>query len=165
MLCHTINFDRSIMPIIRILLVCLFLVPAVVVFAQPCPTPDSAGPHAAGWRTVTVQRASRTLNCRLYYPAQSAGQNAAASIVGAPYPMIAFGHGFFMQTSYYNSYYEHLATRGYIVIAPQFPDTQHDELALDLLACLEYLRQSGTSGSHFLSGVVEIGRASCRERV
>ena len=141
------------------LLFCLGLVSLSNLVAQPCPTPDSAGPHAAGWQTVTVQRAARTLNCRLYYPAQTAGQNATVSTSGAPYPMIAFGHGFFMQSSYYNSYYEHLASRGYIVIAPQFPDTQHGELALDLLACIEYLRLSGMSGSHFLSGVVDTAKA------
>ncbi|MBR9974196.1 MAG: hypothetical protein KFF77_01320 [Bacteroidetes bacterium] len=141
------------------LLICLCLLPPVIAEAQPCPTPDAAGPFAAGWQAVTVQRGGRTLNCRLFYPAQSAGQNTTVLTNGAPYPMIAFGHGFFMQTSYYTSYYEHLASRGYIVIAPQFPDTQHGELALDLLACIEYLRQSGISSSHFLFGVVDTAKA------
>ena len=133
-----------------------------VATAQPCPSPDAAGPYDAGWRTVTVQRGNRTLDCRLYYPASTAGRNTAV-LTGsgiAPFPMVAFGHGFFMQTSYYISYYEHLASHGYITIAPQFPDTQHDELALDLIACLDELRRAGTDPAHFLHGAVDTAKAA-----
>jgi len=63
---------------------------------------------------------------------------------------VAFGHGFFMQTSYYLSHFRHLASHGFVVIAPQFPDVQHSELADDLLFCVQYLRQQhSTSGSIF----------------
>lgn len=140
--------------------IALFMLPAVS-SGQPCPPPDLPGPFLAGWQTVTVQRGSRTMNCRLYYPSSSAGQNAPVlKSGGAPFPMVAFGHGFFMQNSYYNSYFEHLASRGYITIAPQFPDTQHGELALDLLACLDFLRQSGVNPNHFLSGAVDTSKAA-----
>ncbi|MBR9976507.1 MAG: hypothetical protein KFH87_00335 [Bacteroidetes bacterium] len=127
--------------------------------AQPCPQPDAAGPYNAGWTLVTVQRGSRSMNCRLYYPSVTSGQNAGVQQSGAPYPMIAFGHGFLMQTSYYNTYYAHLASHGYITIAPQFPDTQHGELALDLLACIEYLRQADSDATHFLHATVDTSSA------
>jgi dienelactone hydrolase len=126
---------------------------------QPCPEPDLPGTFPAGWTTTTVQRGGRTLNCRLYYPASSAGQNTAVAATTEGFPMIAFGHGFAMQSSFYNSYFEHLASHGYIVIAPQFPDTQHAELALDLLACLEWLRERNSDTQSPLYGVVDTSRA------
>ncbi|MCZ7557573.1 MAG: dienelactone hydrolase family protein [Bacteroidia bacterium] len=127
---------------------------------QPCAPPDQTGSSIVGWNSVTLQRSGRTLNCRLYYPAVTAGQNSAVAVSSGPYPMIAFGHGFAMQTSYYNSYYEHLASHGYIVIAPQFPDTQHGELAQDLLACLDWLRQRNSDAQHALYGAVDTSRAA-----
>jgi predicted dienelactone hydrolase len=129
-------------------------------FAQSCIPPDQAGAHAVGWTTTVLQRSGRTLNCRLYYPAVTSGQNSAVAVAAGPYPMIAFGHGFAMQTSYYNSYYGHLASHGYIVIAPQFPDTQHGELAQDLLACLDWLRQRNGDAQHALYAAVDTARAA-----
>jgi|GEM_PF-5157039 len=128
-------------------------------YSQGCIPPDQPGNYSPGWVATSFQRGNRTLNSRVYYPASTAGQNAQIVLSGAPYPMIAFGHGFAMQTSYYNSYYEHLASLGYVVIAPQFPDTQHGELAQDLLACLEWLRQRNFDGQSFLNGAVDTSRA------
>ena len=55
-----------------------------------------------------------------------------------------------MQTSYYLSLFRHLASYGYVVIAPQFPDTQHGELANDLLFCVNYIKQqNNVLGSRF----------------
>ncbi|MBI5645477.1 MAG: hypothetical protein HY962_00985 [Ignavibacteriae bacterium] len=99
------------------------------------------------------------MSCRVYYPAISASQNATADSTGAPYAMIAFGHGFLAQNTYYTSYYEHLASRGYIVIAPQFVDTQHGQLALDLLACLQWLRGEHTASNGFLRGLIDTSAA------
>jgi len=73
--------------------------------------------------------------------------------------MVAFGHGFAAQNSHYISYYQHLASRGYVVIAPQFPDTQHDELGLDLLACVEWLRQRNSDTQSLLYGIVDTSKA------
>jgi len=70
----------------------LFVLLASAAQAQPCPSPDAVGPYDAGWRSVTVQRGSRTMNCRLYYPASTAGQNTPVLTGGsmAPFPMVAF---------------------------------------------------------------------------
>ncbi len=139
-------------------LVLLFLI-SDIASAQPCPSPDQPGSFAVGWNTSSFQRSSRTLNCRVYYPAISAGQNSDVAVSSGPFPMIAFGHGFAMQASYYNSYYQHLASHGYIVIAPQFPDTQHGELAQDLLASIDWLRLSGSDSQSPLFGAVDTSRA------
>jgi pimeloyl-ACP methyl ester carboxylesterase len=121
--------------------------------------PENKGAFEAGWKDVTITRGTRVLNCKLYYPATAKGQDNPLSGTGRPFPMIAFGHGFSAQTSYYVSFYEHLASWGYIVIAPQFPDVQHQELAYDLLFCLQYLRDEHGNSASFLSGAVDTARA------
>jgi dienelactone hydrolase len=91
----------------------------------------------------------------VYYPATVEGADAQIDTVHGPYPIVAFGHGFFMQTGYYLSHFRHLATHGFVVIAPQFPDTQHGELADDLLYCVEYLRQQHSSSGSRFRGLID----------
>lgn len=117
--------------------------------------PENPGPRQAGWTNVNIQRSGRTLNCRVYYPATVEGAEAQIDTAHGPYPIVAFGHGFFMQTGYYLSHFRHLATHGFVVIAPQFPDTQHGELADDLLYCVEYLRQQHASGGSRFRGLLD----------
>ncbi len=117
--------------------------------------PENPGPRQAGWTNVNIQRSGRTLNCRVYYPAALEGAEAQIDTAHGPYPIVAFGHGFFMQTGYYLSHFRHLATHGFVVIAPQFPDTQHGELADDLLYCVEYLRQQHSIGGSRFRGLLD----------
>ncbi|MBL0176382.1 MAG: hypothetical protein IPP94_14140 [Ignavibacteria bacterium] len=139
---------------------CVFLLLTAASRGQSCTPPEDAGPHGAGWRSVTIQRGSRSLPCRVYYPALSAGQNTAIDTTDRPYPIVAFGHGFMAQNTYYLSTFEHLASRGYVTIAPQFPDTQHGQLAYDLLYCLEWLRTQHGTATSFLYGTLDTGAAA-----
>lgn len=113
-----------------------------------CPVqPENPGPHQPGWTQQTLLRNGRTLNCRIYYPAFVDGSEAPIDTLHGLYPVVGFGHGFAMQTSYYVSHFRHLATHGFVVIAPQFPDVQHSQLADDLLFCVDYIRQQGNEPS------------------
>ena len=110
------------------------------------------GPYLAGWRRVSVTRPdSSTFNALLFYPASSPGENALYQGSGAPYPAIAFGHGYLVYPSRYQSTLEHLATWGYIVIATEsgmefFSDDQ--AYANDMSATLTYLvNQNQTAGA------------------
>ncbi len=126
----------------------IFLLGSISMFAQP--DPGSLGPQSQGWYSETVNRDSRTMNCRIYYPALSDGENALVDSTQGPYPIIAFGHGFLMQTGYYISLLKQLSSHGFIVIAPQFSDTQHGELGKDLIACLNHIKNlSRTPGNRF----------------
>jgi hypothetical protein len=126
----------------------IFLI--ILISSHLFPQPEEPGEHFSGWMNQTIQRGTRNLNCRIYYPAFSEGSNAEADTLNGPYPVIAFGHGFFMQTSYYISLFKHLSGHGFIVIAPQFPDVQHSELADDLIYCLDFIRsQNMNSSSRF----------------
>ncbi len=117
--------------------------------------PENPGPFQAGWTTVSIQRGSRQLNCRIHYPAFAEGAGAQIDTINGPYPIVAFGHGFFMQTGYYLSHFRHLASHGFVVIAPQFPDVQHSELADDLLFCVQYLRQQHTTPGSMFRGLID----------
>lgn len=121
--------------------------------------PENPGPHQAGWTSVTLDREGRTLNSRVYYPATEEGSEAPVDADGGPYPIVAFGHGFFMQTANYVSLFAHLATHGFIVIAPQFPDVQHGQLADDLLFCLEHIREQNAVPESRFFGLVNTERA------
>lgn len=119
----------------------LILLISQITYSQP----ENPGEYKAGWTSITLNRNGRTLNCRVYYPAITEGSNTQIDTLHAPYQVIGFGHGFFMQTGYYLSLFKHLATYGYVVIAPQFPDTQHGELADDLLYCVNFIKQQNTN--------------------
>lgn len=128
----------------------LFLLGSLSIFAQP--DPGTLGPQSQGWYNETVTRESRSMNCRIYYPALSDGENAPIDATQGQYPIIAFGHGFLMQTGYYISLLKQLSSHGFIVIAPQFSDTQHGELGKDLIACLNHIKNlSRTPGNRFFN--------------
>lgn len=115
---------------------------------------DLAGPHAPGWADVTVLRPNRSrFKCLLYYPARTSGRETAFEPNGAPYPGIAFGHGYLTQPEKYRSTLAHLATWGYLVMAPRssgelFPS--HSDFAKDLSHCLTWLVQQNDDPSSFL---------------
>ncbi len=118
-----------------------------------------AGPHAGGWRQVTVVRADGgTFPAVLYYPAQTRGEEAPVDPEGAPYPAIAFGHGFLQTPQRYDRTLEHLATWGYFLIAPQSHTglaPSHSGMANDLLASLAWLEEQHGQAGSWLRGQVD----------
>lgn len=73
----------------------------------------------------------RRLTVEVWYPADPSAQapeerDAALSDTGAPYPLIVFAHGFSSQRRQSASYTQHLASHGYVVVAPDFPLTNGD---------------------------------------
>lgn len=124
-----------------------------IIRAQSDPGINGAFPQ--GWYSETISRDGRNMNCRIYYPAFSDGENAPADTISGPYPVVAFGHGFFMQTSYYISLYRRLASHGFIVIAPQFSDTRHGELGRDLIYCLGFIQTSSATPGNRLYGIAD----------
>jgi pimeloyl-ACP methyl ester carboxylesterase len=117
------------------------------------------GPFEAGYREVTVTRpGGGTFGARLYYPATAPGEDATFDASEAPYPGVAFGHGFLQAVEQYQSTLEHLATWGYLVVAPRsqggfFPS--HPQFAEDLLASLTYLETENADAGSVLFGSVE----------
>jgi len=56
-------------------------------------------------------------------PARPDGREVAADRSGAPYPLIVFAHGFSAVPTQSSTYTRHLASHGYVVVAPRFPLT------------------------------------------
>lgn len=132
---------------------CTFFI--VNCFAQP----NNKGPYEAGWTSATLNREGRTLNTIIYYPSFVEGSETQIDTLHGPYQVIAFGHGFFMQNSYYISHYKHLASYGFVVIAPQFPDNNHLQLAYDLIYCVNYIKTQNTNSSSRFFNLIDVTRA------
>ena len=64
-----------------------------------------------------------------------------------------------MQTGNYLSLFKHLATYGYVVIAPQFPDNQHGELANDLLYCVNFIKQQNAIPASIFYDLIDTSKA------
>mgnify|MGYP001183197376 CR=1 FL=1 len=130
--------------------------------AQAPPAAESAappGPHAAGWRVVTVTRpAGGDFTALLTYPATRAERDAPLDDRGAPYPVVAFGHGFLQAPERYQGTLLHLASWGFLVIAPQShaglsPD--HAAFAADLNAAVDGLARESAAAGSWLFGRVD----------
>jgi dienelactone hydrolase len=97
-------------------------------------TLSAPGPHAIGETQLTLVDASRTtqavgaypgaadrtLPTRVWYPATSTGDGAPPSDDG-PFPIVAWAHGFASANAEGELVGAHLASHGYVVVAPTFP--------------------------------------------
>jgi dienelactone hydrolase len=146
------------------------------------------GPYGVGLRTVTWVDESRptmangnypgapdrTLNVSIWYPANP-GQpvaivtDAPLASTGGPFPLILRAHGFsgFRGDSIY--LVRHLASRGYVVVAPDFPlstlgapggPTLGDvgEQARDLSFLIDTYTAENANPMSFLSGRLDLDR-------
>lgn len=97
-------------------------------------TLSSPGPYAVGEAQLTLVDTSRptqsvgtyggaperTLPTRIWYPATAAGNGATPSADG-PFPIIGWAHGFSSANFEGQFVGAHLASHGYVVVAPTFP--------------------------------------------
>lgn len=130
----------------QFLLVAAVLVVAGLVFLHfsrvpPAPPADSEaarlllpGPHQVGVREFTLEDstrptqangdfkgyATRRLLVKVWYPTGADGILAA----GGPYPLVVHSHGFGSYRDEGSYLAEHLASLGYVVMAPEFPLTK-----------------------------------------
>ncbi|WP_433390948.1 alpha/beta hydrolase family protein [Micromonospora sp. KLBMP9576] len=121
--------------------------------------PSAPGAHAAGYVDTTVSASGRSFSARIYYPATTAG--SGHPVAGGRFPVIGFGHGFLQGVSRYYSTMSHLATWGFIVVAPTSQGgllPNHGAFADDLNAALTWaVAQDTATGSRF-AGHVRVDR-------
>ncbi|MDI1463101.1 dienelactone hydrolase family protein [Catellatospora sp. KI3] len=137
----------------RAILVLTLLTGALVGTASPAAAADTSvpGSYAVGYVDASVSASGRSFSARIYYPATTAGQNAA--VAAGRFPAVAFGHGFLQTVGKYYGTMSHLASWGFVVAAPTsqgglFPS--HGSFADDLNAQLAWLvAQDTTAGSRF----------------
>ena len=98
--------------------------------------------------------------------------NAAPNISGGPYPLVAFSHGFASSPTYYSYLLEHLASYGFVILAPDhletsyLDDDQWRDLAptsinrpQDMVRVLDYA-ETLTSSSGALSGLIDMNQVA-----
>lgn len=95
--------------------------------------PAEAGPYAVGLTKMTFERTSnidgnaRTLETWIWYPAATGAGSATSTTAaapatdGGPFPIVVFSHGSGGQPNFYKYVTEHLASWGFVVVAPPHP--------------------------------------------
>ena len=141
-----------------ILIVFIVLIKISYSVAQIIPS-DSGYIQFAGNRIIIFidsSRSNRSISSIVYYPATSEGTNAPL-LAGSKYPVISFGHGFTLNPSLYVALYRHLASWGYIVIAPSTETgflPNHLNFAKDLVFVLKDMKRKGRiSGDLFFNAI------------
>ena len=143
----------------KILFSFTLLLSAFIVFSQ----------FPIGSRTVTYNDPTRSggtgsgagpgrqIECAVYYPATSAGNNTP--VANGAFPVVVFGHGFAMQWSAYQNIWEQLTPKGYILIFPKteagiLPAPSHNDFGLDLVvACNRIVSDNDNQNSPFYQKV------------
>ncbi|MGB0368786.1 MAG: hypothetical protein ACPGD8_05240, partial [Flavobacteriales bacterium] len=92
-----------------------------------------------GSRTITLNDPSRNRNieCEVYYPATTSGNNAP--VANGQFPVVVFGHGFSMLVGSYENWWTEFVPEGYIFVlatteapAIPIPPPSHSAFGLDL---------------------------------
>ena len=115
--------------------------------------PAVAGPFTAMKETVSVPgTVGATLSTDVFYPRDAAGNVAPPA---APCPVIVLGHGFSQSKSQHTNQGMHFASRGFIVLIPNFAGgSDHSRNADDLSKCLDWIvARNSDSGSRYFHTV------------
>ena len=112
-----------------------------------------------GHRTITYldpDRDNRTIECEIYYPSDTHGENVDVS--NDVFPVIVFGHGFAMQVVAYPNFWNEFFPRGYIMVFPttegSFISPNHGEFAPHLQFLVSEMQTQGSGfGSPFYQRV------------
>ncbi|MBK8551845.1 MAG: dienelactone hydrolase family protein [Ignavibacteria bacterium] len=143
----------------KILLLFFVILKTNVSVSQQVPS-DSGSIQYVGNRTITFidsSRNNRSISSLVYYPATSEGSNAPV-LSGNKYPLISFGHGFTLNPNLYVALYRHLASWGYIVIAPSTEtgfSPNHLNFAKDLVFVLKDMKRKGRTSGDLFFGVAD----------
>lgn len=113
--------------------------------------PAQPGPHAVGVRQTEIVRAStvdgspRHLETWIWYPAAGEGDSVtqdAPVAEGGPFPIVVYSHGSGGRPDYQRFLTQHLASWGFVVVAPSHPgNTSEDCFPCDTAAVLRSARE------------------------
>lgn len=108
--------------------------------------------YPVGHRTITYNdpaRSNRAIECEIYYPGVSAGDNVATE--NGAFPIIVFGHGFAMQTGAYPNFWNEFVPDGYIMVFPttegSFLSPNHGEFGADLQFLVNEMQAENSNNS------------------
>lgn len=151
----------------------------------PFAAPDGPGPYAAGVDTFSfVDHRGKTIKMEVWYPAKvaegrepdgydeiaiaiSAFRQATPDRSGAPYPVVAFSHGLGGIRFQSASITEHLASHGFVVVAPDheghillfLDDARMGQIVLerpgDIMSAVDEIQAMSDDGHPKLGGMVD----------
>jgi dienelactone hydrolase len=92
----------------------------------------------------------RQIQTEIYYPATTAGENAA--VADGQWPVIVFGHGFAMNWDAYSNIWTALVPYGYIMAFPRtesgiFPSPSHGDFGQDIALIAQKMTNAGQNGT------------------
>ena len=99
---------------------------------------SASAQYPIGERTINYNdpdRNNRSIECEIYYPGVSAGNNV--DVAAGSFPVVVLGHGFAMGVNVYNNWWEEFVPEGYIFVLPTtegslIPAPSHNDFGLDL---------------------------------
>lgn len=138
--------------------------------AQPAlRDPAARGPYSVGLTKMTFERPStidgttRKLETWIWYPAAATATDATATAdaapasQGGPFPIVVFSHGSGGQPYFYKYFTEHLASWGFVVVAPPHPgNTSADCFPCDSKAIVPSARERPTDVTFVLDKVIAL---------
>jgi dienelactone hydrolase len=142
---------RIVFPLLGTVIIALLL--STLAHAQAVTDPGMTGPCTASSQVVYV---NGTLTTTIYYPTN------CGTWASAPYPGIAFAHGFSMfgltdGMADNSSNGQHLAGWGYVTAIPRLPDDAETRIT-NLRDVLTYLETQTTTPGSFLYQKVDVNR-------
>lgn len=148
----TIRSARASLPLLLLLLA---LVPVGGRAAGPDPSPAAQ----VLVTEATVEAGERSFGATVFAP-----QGVDASIdriIGGPWPVVVFGHGYLSPVDLYTTLLTDLAAAGYLVVAPTsggelFPD--HAAFAADFSTVIDWLEVENARPGGWLEGAVDLER-------
>ncbi|MBI2922763.1 MAG: hypothetical protein HYY18_17050 [Planctomycetes bacterium] len=122
--------------------------------------PSQDGPHAVGWRKVSVPDAKTAeLAAAFYYPAAAAGERAAPA-EGGPWPVVVFSPGGPAPSwQGYEDFGTRFASLGVAALVVAFGDRPADQRAVQFAAAREWLEKKTSEKGWFLEGKLDLKRA------
>lgn len=107
-----------------------------------------------------INRGNRAVTAEIFYPATGTANNSP--VLSGSWPIVVFGHGFVMNTTEYDFFYDSLAKAGFIVVMATTEggfSPNHTDFGNDLSFLVWKLYQEGnTNGSLFYQ---KVKRRSC----
>ena len=121
--------------------------------------PDHAGPYNVGYMYETLYPSTKSysVQVKLFYPAQSAGQDTTANTAGAPYPTVVHLTGFGGGVESLNGVLTRVASWGFVsaMLEVNWNDWPSCANISDMNDLLDRLEEDNASSSHRLRGMMD----------
>ena len=118
--------------------------------------PSLPGPFIPGLQVAAIPATQgAVLTADVHYPDDGAG---GVAVGAGPCPVVVFGHGFSRSRARYADFGRHLASRGFVVIVPDFRGlADHSRNADDLSACVDWILAQDADASSIFYGRIDAG--------